>query len=164
MPHLQDANMTLQCFLADLLSTSLLAAAFQTTPSCVCTSLRHLIISLQQEVEVHASLVRVAGETALTLAAGSGEQVTVQLLLEHGANISRCRTAGAQAIHTAAASGTSIVPCLTLCCAVLCCAVLWHVMPCRAALYCAVDQTTLGMRWRCGPLHDWSAAITTRIL
>ena len=56
-----------------------------------------------------------AGETALTLAAGSGEQATVQLLLEHGADISRCRTAGTQAIHTAAASGSSRLHCMKLC-------------------------------------------------
>ena len=55
-----------------------------------------------------------AGETALTLAAGSGEQATVQLLLEHGADISRCRTAGAQAIHTAAASGFLHLHCMKL--------------------------------------------------
>ena len=48
-----------------------------------------------------------AGETALTLAAGSGEHETVSLLLEHGADVHRCRPGGAQPIHTAAASGMS---------------------------------------------------------
>ena len=47
----------------------------------------------------------VAGETALTLAAGSAEEQTVSLLLKHGAEVSRCRPGGAQPIHTAAASG-----------------------------------------------------------
>ncbi|DBA83555.1 TPA: hypothetical protein ACH3X2_006474 [Trebouxia sp. C0005] len=46
-----------------------------------------------------------AGETALTLAAGSAEELTVSLLLKHGADVSRCRPGGAQPIHTAAASG-----------------------------------------------------------
>ncbi len=46
-----------------------------------------------------------AGETALTLAAGSAEEQTVSLLLKHGADVSRCRPGGAQPIHTAAASG-----------------------------------------------------------
>ena len=46
-----------------------------------------------------------AGETALTLAAGSGEEQTVLRLLEHGADVNRCRPGGAQPIHTAAASG-----------------------------------------------------------
>ena len=46
-----------------------------------------------------------AGETALTLAAGSAEEQTVSLLLKHSADISRCRPGGAQPIHTAAASG-----------------------------------------------------------
>lgn len=59
-------------------------------------------------------LLAAAGETALTLAAGSGEHATMQLLLEHGADISRCRTAGAQAIHTAAASGSVHQHCMLL--------------------------------------------------
>ena len=86
----------------------------------------------------------VAGETALTLAAGAGEQLTVQLLLEHGADISRCRTAGAQAIHTAAASGAHhacmVRCCAVLCCAVLCCAVLCCAVLCCAVLCCAVPK------------------------
>lgn len=64
----------------------------------------------------------VAGETALTLAAGSGEQQTVELLLEHGADTDRCRPGGAQPIHTAAASGAS--PFVTASCA------LSHNLPC----------------------------------
>ena len=78
------------------------------------------ILLLLEQAQLPASFLVVAGETALTLAAGSGEQVTVQLLLEHGADISRCRTAGAQAIHTAAASGAVHHACMMLCCAVLC--------------------------------------------
>ena len=52
-------------------------------------------------------LLPVAGETALTLAAGSGEPQTVELLLQHAADIDRCRPGGAQPIHTAAASGAA---------------------------------------------------------
>ena len=80
-------------------------------------------LSVLEHVQMHASLLAFAGETALTLAAGSGEQLTVQLLLEQGADISRCRIAGAQAIHTAAASGAVHHACMVLCYAVLCCAV-----------------------------------------
>ena len=48
-----------------------------------------------------------AGETALTLAAGSGETETVALLLKQKATVSKCRPGGAQPIHTAAAAGAS---------------------------------------------------------
>ena len=78
-------------------------------------------LSFLLHIQTQALLLVVAGETALTLAAGAGEQLTVQLLLEHGADISRCRTAGAQAIHTAAVSGVHYA-CMVWCCAVLCCA------------------------------------------
>lgn len=104
-----------------------------------CTSAYYLfaccsLSTLSSLLLAHHQCMAVAGETALTLAAGSGEQLTVQLLLEHGANISRCRTAGAQAIHTAAASGISII-------AVLCCAVDQKCMACHgSAVLCMTGQ------------------------
>lgn len=51
------------------------------------------------------------GETALTLAAGSGKVETVALLLKHNAEVSKSRPGGAQPIHTAAASGQLLETC-----------------------------------------------------
>ena len=110
-------------------------------------------LSLLAQVQMHASLLAVAGETALTLAAGSGEQLTVQLLLEHGADISRCRTAGAQAIHTAAASGAEHHACMVLCCAVLAvlCLLCFAAMLCCAVLCCT--RIKHGIAWHFSLSH-----------
>ena len=81
-------------------------------------------------------LLAVAGESALTLAAGSGEQQTVQLLLDHGADISRCRTAGAQAIHTAAASGAAIQQCM-------------HCIHCSLSHNCHCYRAEVHYDWEC---------------
>lgn len=66
---------------------------------------QHLLI----EHHLDPNIQDEAGETALTLAAGSAEEQTVSLLLKHGADVSRCRPGGAQPIHTAAAAGSVAV-------------------------------------------------------
>lgn len=68
---------------------------------CECTD--HHVLLLYQLGTPPQLLV---GETALTLAAGSGATETVALLLKQNATVSKCRPGGAQPIHTAAASGT----------------------------------------------------------
>ena len=75
-------------------------------------SLLHGTFCLPAKTCYRHELAFTAGETALTLAAGSGEQETAELLVQHSADVSRSRPGGAQPIHTAAASGVVSASCI----------------------------------------------------